>query len=100
MPEMVSRWTIDQVCDLLRSESRRRVLECLAHEETQEVKEIARSIQHDGSSKSIEQTVVILNHHHLPKLTEAGAVTFDQDEGTVTLTDEGELLLRRRDDMK
>lgn len=43
---------------------------------------------------------ITLRHSHVPKLADAGAVAFDIDANTVALTERGEELLARADDLE
>ncbi|NUB92170.1 ArsR family transcriptional regulator [Haloterrigena sp. SYSU A558-1] len=45
------------------------------------------------------RVAITLRHSHVPKLADVGAVAFDIDSNTVALTERGEQLLARADDI-
>ncbi|WP_115863909.1 DUF7344 domain-containing protein [Halorussus litoreus] len=97
--------TLDATLDLLSNRRRRYVLYYLRDEgRGVTVDELAEQIvawerdageepttsigQGDGTHR--ERVTADLHHCHLPRLTEAGAVTYDDEEGYVTLADADE----------
>jgi hypothetical protein len=93
--------SIDTVCDLLADEQRRLLLQYL-HQQTRpcQVQELedhlmTKYTEVDGSqSDSERQRITLSLHHvHLPNLADATLVTWDSHDGTVSLTERGELVV-------
>ena len=93
--------SIDTVCDLLADKQRRLLLQYL-YQQTQlcQVEELGDHLltkytEEDSSqSNSERQRITLSLHHiHLPKLADASLVTWDSDDGTVSLTERGELVV-------
>ncbi|WP_115865455.1 DUF7344 domain-containing protein [Halorussus litoreus] len=90
MPEIQSEVDVATACSLLENESRRAILRTLANGSgTATRREIARTLAQDERRTS-ERIEAALYHVHLPKLATEGAIRYDLDSQSVTLTDEGE----------
>jgi hypothetical protein len=90
--------SLDQstVHDLLSSERRRHVLSCLADHGRMALPDLADEIadrEHDAPLSQVPEDAVLttylsLYHTHVPKLTEAAVVSYDQDRDIVALVDD------------
>lgn len=95
--------THDSLYRLLSDRRRRTLLYRLSeHEHPVDLAELARTIaieetELDGEvpSEAIRHVRISLYHVHVPKLSNAGAVTFDRADRTVELLDDGRALLHR-----
>lgn len=85
----------DNLFHLLQNERRRRVLQCLSDTDgAVEMRDIAEQIaawEHDTtvqqlSSKERQRVYIALYQTHLPKLADAGMVTYNQSRGIVERT--------------
>jgi len=81
------------VHDLLSSERRRHVLDCLAHHGSLALPDLADEVaarEHDAPLPQVPEDAVLtvylsLYHTHVPKLADATVVTYDQDRDVVAL---------------
>jgi len=79
----------DAVLGCLADERRRTVLRVLSEnggsvERSALASKVARAIQTDHNLPALTEKIEVgLHHNHLPKLAEAGLVSFDRSEGTV-----------------
>lgn len=84
--------TIDEVYEILAHDERRAILGVLASGEGElDVGGLVdRHREWDGASGADEQRYTIrLVHQHLPKMADAGLITYDPDVGYVSITDAG-----------
>jgi len=82
--------TLDATLDLLANRRRRYVLYCLRERrDALSVADLAEQLlaweRDDPPDDVDEQVVADLHHCHLPRLEEAGAVTYDEESGRVSL---------------
>jgi predicted transcriptional regulator len=86
--------TLDTAFDLLADARRRYLLYYLREHETAPVEELADAVagwrgpaggEGDIAPAEHERARTALVHVHLPKLADAGVVTFDHDDATATL---------------
>ena len=94
-----SHLTFDSVVDLCRNQHRRIVLGILAAEQrsvtltdlTQAVLKYSHQIPHTEASEDVLAKIRnSFHHHHLPKLTSEGLVTYEPDRGLVAATEQFE----------
>ena len=93
--------SVDTVCDLLVDEQRRLLLQYL-HQQTRscQVEELGdhlmtkyTEVDSSQSGSERQRITLSLHHVHLPKLVDASLVTWDSNDGTVSLTERGELVV-------
>jgi len=79
--------------DLLSSERRRHVLDCLAEHGSMALPDLADEVaarEHDAHLPQVPEEAVLttylsLYHSHVPKLTDAAVVSYNQDRDVVAL---------------
>lgn len=83
--------TVDEALKLLAVNQRRRVLRYLLEEADSPVyrDELAEKID-DGETSDSGSMEVVLAHHHLPRLADAGVIEYDHRSGGVRLTEAAE----------
>lgn len=95
--------SLDAVFDLLTNQRRRNVLACLAdHTQAIALADLAEDVavrEFQGPitevlKGEVQEIRILLHHHHLPKLVEAGAVDYDQDRALVRLLESADLVER------
>lgn len=99
VPENASPPTIDpdSLFDTLADTSRRRVLAALFDTRTRSVNDLARTLADpdgqpgdrqpsESSTDAVERYHLRLHHVHLPRLADAGLVSYDADQSVVELT--------------
>ncbi|WP_128475851.1 DUF7344 domain-containing protein [Halorussus pelagicus] len=86
---------LDATLDLLSNQRRRYVLYCLRKQGgAMSVEKLAEQLTSwEGDDADGQRVRMDLYHSQLPRLDEAGAVEFDEDEGYVTLTETNEIPL-------
>ncbi|WP_323191886.1 hypothetical protein [Halostella sp. PRR32] len=77
----------DEVFDLLAHPHRRTVIDELESDVTVTVRELAERIAERRDSASLSSARIALCHNHLPRLAEAGVVSYDHDEKRCELND-------------
>lgn len=83
-----SRDDVDAVLDVLANEQRRRILAHLA-DAPEDVAAFSDLVEHvaggraESSPEEREETAIRLRHNHLPKLADAGIVSYDARDETV-----------------
>lgn len=82
-----TRDELDDVFHVLSNWQRRAILTELVREGTTEVEALAARIASADGSRSPNQAKIGLIHTHLPKMAEAGILTYDQVEGQCELDD-------------
>ncbi|WP_158056455.1 DUF7344 domain-containing protein [Halorussus halophilus] len=83
--------TLDATLDLLSNRRRRYVLYYLRKQGgTVSLAELAERITEwdDSETQSTEKVVADLYHSHLPRMDDAGVVSFDERSNAVTLTED------------
>lgn len=86
----------DDVLDVLADRQRRHLLAVLNQLETPErlsalARNLAAATGRSGDDEA-QELQIRLYHHHVPKLEAAGIVSYDDDRGTVELTELGRTL--------
>ena len=89
---MVSNLRMDKLFDCLTHHHRRTIVEILLRSQSPMAPvEVARKVamesqELDGTEEAVESIVTSLYHLHLPKLTEAGLVEYDDEATEITPT--------------
>jgi predicted transcriptional regulator len=93
---MPASLSLDDAFDILADQQRRQLLIVLHQLETPErLSALARNLAADaGRSEAADAELlhIRLYHNHVPKLADAGIVSFDEDRRTVELTEQGQAL--------
>lgn len=83
---------LDATLDLLSNRRRRYVLYSLREQEgsatVEELADRVTSLEEDDGEADRDRVRTDLHHNQLPRLEDAGAVTFDAERGYVTLADD------------
>lgn len=91
--ELPEEQSVDDLFALLADQQRRRLLVVLQEAETSVgLSALARKIAGDatGSDTEGEEWIRINLHHcHIPGLAEAGLISYDEDQATAELTEQG-----------
>lgn len=83
---------IDRSCDLLGSAYRRRVIYALQKDGPSTVEELADAVVSAGIADARKRALTSLVHTHLPKLSDADVVEYDDPEDVVSLAEGVEAL--------
>lgn len=87
---------IDELFDVLADRSRRNVVAELVREGSTDLESLARRLAHESDSLSRSDAEIRLVHTHLPRLEEAGVVSYDHADRRCELaTDDTAASVRR-----
>ena len=85
----------NQIFAALARDERRELLRYLQHVQTAQLEEVARQLlewAHGSTEEDFSAIRLGLYHMHLPKLAEAGLLTWDSQQNQITLTTLGSQL--------
>lgn len=107
-PTPVNDGSVDAVVRLLSQPLRRALLSCLYQRDAPlAVADVSKEIvwrtntvsSDDDTGDDAKDCYLSLHHRDIPKLAEYGVVTMNPEENTVALTERGEALVSRQDDI-